>query len=157
MFSFQIGMAQLKKIVRISGTDIDGERKLGSSLHKIKGVDFMLGNAVLKVLGMDGSKKIGELTPEELKKIEHALKNPVDAGVPSFLVNRRRDPETGKDIHLISSDLVLRKDFDIKDMRKIKSYKGMRHAVGLKVRGQRTKSTGRRGSAVGVKRKKKGK
>lgn len=148
-------MAGLRKIVRIAGTDIDGERKIGSSLHRIKGVDFMLANAVLKALGMDGAKKIGELSPEEIKKLEGALRNPIDAGVPSFLVNRRRDPESGEDRHIISSDLVLRKDFDIKAMKKKKSYKGMRHAIGLKVRGQRTKSTGRRGSAVGVKRKKK--
>jgi len=38
----------------------------------------------------------------------------------------------------------LRREFDIKRLRKIKSYKGIRHAVGLPVRGQRTKANFRR-------------
>jgi small subunit ribosomal protein S13 len=38
-------------------------------------------------------------------------------------------------------------------MRKIRCYKGIRHETGQKVRGQRTKSTGRTGTTVGVKRK----
>jgi len=149
-------MAEVKKIVRIAGTDVDGDKKVGSSLHRIKGVDFMMANAVIKVLKIDPLRKMGDLKPEEIKKLEETFKNPIEAGVPSFLVNRKKDPESGKDIHIISSDLVLRKDFDIKAMRKKKSYKGIRHGFGLKVRGQRTKSTGRRGSAVGVRRKKKG-
>jgi small subunit ribosomal protein S13 len=68
-------------------------------------------------------------------------------------LNRRKDLETGKDGHLISADLVLRNKMDIEQMKGIKSWRGYRHAYGLRVRGQRTKTTGRAGKALGVKKK----
>ncbi|GAG60554.1 unnamed protein product, partial [marine sediment metagenome] len=43
---------------------------------------------------------------------------------------------------------------DIERMRRLRSWKGYRHGFGLKVRGQRTRSTGRKGLVVGVIRKK---
>ncbi|MDD5650977.1 MAG: 30S ribosomal protein S13, partial [Candidatus Nanoarchaeia archaeon] len=68
--------------------------------------------------------------------------------------NRRKDPETGEDQHVISTDLKMKKDFDIKMMRKMKSYKGMRHSFGLPVRGQRTRAHFRHGKSLGVAKKK---
>jgi small subunit ribosomal protein S13 len=148
-------MVQLRKIVRIAGTDLLGDRDLGIALRKVKGVDFMFSNAVLKTLGIGMKKKVGELSNEDVKKIEDVMKNPTKHGIPKFLVNRRKDRETGEDTHIVSSELTLKRDFDLRHMKKMKSYKGIRHATGLKVRGQRTKSTGRRGVTMGVKRKKK--
>jgi small subunit ribosomal protein S13 len=46
--------------------------------------------------------------------------------------------------------LDLSRDFDIRRMKKIRSYKGWRHATGQPVRGQRTKSHFRHGGAIGV-------
>jgi small subunit ribosomal protein S13 len=148
-------MVQLRKIVRIAGTDLMGDRDIGIALRKVKGVDFMFSNAVLKVLGIGIRKKVGELSNEDVKKIEEVMKNPTKHGIPQFLVNRRKDRETGEDSHIVSSELTLKRDFDLRHMKKMKSYKGMRHAGGLKVRGQRTKSTGRKGTTMGVRRKKK--
>jgi small subunit ribosomal protein S13 len=88
-------------------------------------------------LKIDKKKKIGELTPEEIKKIEVFVKNPE---VPNYLINRRSDLETGEDKHLQGTDLELRKDFDIKRLKQIRSYRGLRHNIGLPMRGQRTKS-----------------
>ena len=51
-------------------------------------------------------------------------------------------------------DLPLKLGEDIDLLRKIRSYRGIRHERGLRVRGQRTKATGRRGLVVGVMRKK---
>ena len=82
------------------------------------------------------------------------MKNP---DVPIYLINRRNDFETGENKHLTTSDLDLKKEFDIKRLRKIKSYKGIRHAAKLPVRGQRTKSHFRknRGKSGGIKKKEK--
>jgi len=68
-------------------------------------------------------------------------------------MNRQKDIETGKDMHLISADLVLKVKTDIDDAKSIRSWRGYRHAYGLKVRGQRTKTTGRQGKSLGVKKK----
>jgi small subunit ribosomal protein S13 len=72
------------------------------------------------------------------------------------MLNRRKDYETGEDIHLLSSDLAFTQDNDIKMMKKMKSYKGMRHARGLTVRGQKTRANFRRnkGKVAGVQKKK---
>jgi len=71
-------------------------------------------------------------------------------GIPNWMLNRRKDLETGKDLHLIGSDLEFRVKQDIEFMKSIKSWKGWRHSLGLKVRGQRTRTTGRTGRTVGV-------
>jgi small subunit ribosomal protein S13 len=96
---------------------------------------------------------MGFLSSADVEKIEDIITNPVKYGIPAWLLNRQKDLETGKDIHLLGSDLVLQTKNDIDQMKKIKSWKGFRHSYGLKVRGQRTKSTGREGKAMGVKKK----
>jgi small subunit ribosomal protein S13 len=145
---------EIRHIVRLAGTDLEGEKVIERALLKIKGVGHMYANAIRKKLDYPKGKKIGELSIEETKKIEEIIKNPKKVGLPEFLFNRRRDPEKDGPAHLVSSDLEITHRFDIKNMQEIRSYKGIRHAYGLKVRGQRTRSTGRTGAAVGVKRKK---
>src|SRR3989344_2028209 len=92
---------------------------------------------------------------EEIKDSEEFAK---DVDAPSYLKNRQKDFDDGKDKHILGSDLKLREEFDIKRLKKIKSYKGARHSAGLPVRGQRTKSHFRKNrkksGAVGVKTKK---
>lgn len=144
---------EFRHIVRVTDTDIDGNLKVGYALTKIKGVSVNLANAVLKKAGINPEIRLGLLSEEQVKKIEDVLLNPFKYGIPSWLLNRRKDLETGKDLHLLSSDLVLRTKMDIDLMKKIKSWKGYRHAYGLKVRGQRTRTTGRTGKTVGVSKK----
>jgi small subunit ribosomal protein S13 len=134
------------RIVRILQKDIEGKSNVYAGLAKIKGVSWALSNAVCKKVGIPKAKKVGSLTPEEIEKIEKFLKNP---DVPGFLHNRQRDFETGEDKHLTGTDLELRKDFDIKRLKKIKAYRGLRHMIGLPMRGQRTKSNFRRNRAKG--------
>jgi small subunit ribosomal protein S13 len=55
---------------------------------------------------------------------------------------------------LTGSELLYYVKEDIEREKRIKSWRGIRHALGLKVRGQRTRTTGRTGITVGVKRKK---
>jgi len=140
------------KIIRIMQKDIEGKMKLYPGLTKIKGVSWSLSNAACKKLGIDGNIRIESLTESEIKKIEEFLKNP---DIPTFLKNRQKDFDTGEDSHLTGSNLELRKEFDIKRLKKIKSYKGYRHVAGLPVRGQRTKAHFRknRSKGAGIKKK----
>ena len=148
-------MGELKHIVRVAATELKGETPIYIALTKIKGVGFSFSNAVIRALDLDPQKPIGAFSDEELEKIEDCLKNPQKYGIPSWLYNRRRDLTTGKDLHIVGPELELQIRQDIEFMKKIRCYKGIRHALGLKVRGQRTRSTGRKGRTVGVIRKRK--
>ena len=147
-------MAELRQIVRIINADIPGERQIHRALMHISGIGPSFSVAICNVLKMNHHKKVGSLSPEEVKKIEDVIKNPLVYKIPPFMVNRRRDPETGKDLHTIGSDLRLSLEFDIKRLKKIRSYRGIRHAQGLPLRGQKTRSNFRKGKAVGVSKKK---
>jgi len=134
--------------VRILDTDIPSEKSVYIGLTKIKGIGFTLSNAICNYLGINKFKKLKDLSEDEIKKlndIPSIVKN-----LPSWLYNRRRDIETGNDSHLFGSKLDLTKEFDIRRLKKIKAYRGVRHSLGLPVRGQRTKSHFRKGMAVGV-------
>jgi len=141
-----------ERVVRILSKDIEGKFKVYPGLTKIKGISWGFSNAICKKLKIEKNRKIGSLSEEEVKKITEFTKN---MDVPAFIVNRKSDPETGKNNHLIGSDLDLQKEFDIKKLKKIRSYKGIRHGANLPVRGQRTRSHFRknRGKGVGIKKK----
>lgn len=140
---------KVKGIVRLMDTDVDGNTTLIRSLRRVHGIKYAMANAVCNNLNLDKNKKIGLLSAQEIKEITDLAKNP-DNKLPNWLFNRRKDPETGEDKHLISTELKLRKDFDIKLMKKMKSYKGVRHSAGLPVRGQNTRAHFRHGKALGV-------
>ena len=146
-------MKEVKSIVRLCGTSLDGTKKVPYALKGVKGIGIMLGHAIAKVAGIDPELRLGQLSDSDLKKIEAVIKNPKKFGIPSWLLNRRRDPNLGEDLLLIGPDLELRVKQDIALMKEIKCWKGIRHSLGLKVRGQKTRTTGRTGRAVGVRRK----
>jgi len=150
-------MNEIKQIVRIANADIAGNRGVLFALSKIYGVSHNFSNSVCNYLNINKLKPIGSFSDEEIKKIEDIIKNPTKYNFPNFLLNRKKDPETGENRHLLGSELKLRKEFDIKRLKTIKSYKGIRHALGLPVRGQSTRSHFRKGKVVGVKKPKKGK
>jgi len=141
------------RVVRILSKDIEGKVKVYPGLTQIKGVSWPLSNAACVILGIEKTKKIGALTDKEIEKIEKFLKHPE---VPSYLLNRQQDLETGKDMHLVGTDLELKVEFDIKRLKKIKAYRGLRHLAGLPMRGQRTKANFRRNRRKGAGIKKKG-
>jgi small subunit ribosomal protein S13 len=145
---------KIKGIVRIAGADIKGESQLFISLQRVKGVGGVLANAICRINSLDRNMKVGNLTPTEIKKIEDTLKNPAKFGIPDWMLNRRKDLETGENRHLVGPDLSFMQKQDIKRMINMKSYKGVRHMYGLPVRGQRTRSSFRKGRTMGVVRKK---
>lgn len=144
---------EFRYIVRIGGLDISGTEKLAYGLAKIKGLGVNTAYALCRILNLDPESRVGLLTEEEVEKIEEFISNPSKFGLPSWMFNRRRDVKSGEDLHLYGPDLIIAVREDIETMKKIKSWKGIRHALGLKVRGQRTRTTGRLGVTVGVKRK----
>ncbi len=143
-----------EKIVRLLEADIHGETPIFMALRKIKGIDFMLSSAVCNIADIPRDKRIELLEEKELEKVKDIIENPKNYSIPNWLLNRRRDPETGETKHLTSSKLKLQHELDIKMLRKIKCYRGVRHGMGLPVRGQKTKGHFRKGRAVGVDKKK---
>ena len=141
-------------IVRVSGSDIDGQENILQGLTRVKGVGLRLSRAIIIKLGIDPSQRLGFLTDAEIKKIEKIIKDPTASDFPDWYVNRPRDRMSGRMLHLTGSDLDFAHRNDIDRLRRIKSWRGVRHGLGLRVRGQHTRTTGRGGMAVGVSRKK---
>ncbi|MFQ5941057.1 MAG: 30S ribosomal protein S13 [Nitrososphaerales archaeon] len=142
---------EYRYIVRIAGKDVDGSKKLVVALSEIKGIGFNFAQVLLNTLQIDPDMRVGFLTESEVSVIENGIKKPEKVGMPEWFLNRRKDPETGKTTHLITSDWDITVHNDIEREKNVMSWRGFRHMMGLKVRGQRTRTTGRKGGAVGVK------
>ncbi len=134
--------------IRILAVDIPTKKDIYSGLTRIKGVSWAISNAICNELKIDKKRKISTLTEQEIEKISSFIKNPK---LPAWLLNRRRDTDTGIDKHIITTELDLQREFDIRKMKKLKTYRGIRHIQGQPVRGQRTRGHFRKkGGAVGV-------
>ena len=140
------------RVIRILSTDVEGRSSVYAGLTRVKGISWALANAICKKLGFDKKKKIGSLTEAEIAKVTEFAKS---ADIPDYLKNRQNDFDSGENKHLIGGDLDLRKDFDIKRLKKVKTYRGLRHGAGLPTRGQRTRSNFRknRSKGAGIKKK----
>ena len=143
-----------KYIVRIATTDIDGNKKVPIGISRIRGIGMRTGAILCSLMGVDPAKKIGYLTHEEVKVLNEAANSLDKKGLPAWLLNRRKDYASGKDIHVTGSELAISLREDLNRLKKIRSYRGIRHERGLPVRGQRTRTSFRRGASVGVTRKK---
>ncbi len=143
---------EFRHIVRIADTDMDGTLKVGYALPNIKGVGIRLAQAILQKANINPETRLGFLPEADVEKLKDILTSPAKHGFPRWLLNRPKDNITGKDLHLIGPDLDLRIKSDIEELKKSKSWRGYRHAYKLKVRGQKTRTTGRKGKAMGVRR-----
>ena len=110
----------------------------------------MFANSMLQVLKISPHQKIGNLTAEQISSIEKIIQNPKGSDFPTWFLNRRQDMQTGEDMHLVTSDIAFNIRNDVEREKTLFSWRGYRHMYGLKVRGQRTRCTGRKGGAVGV-------
>ena len=119
-------------------------------LTQIKGVGYMFANSIINNLKINSELRIGNLSNEQIKSIENIIQSPSSSNFPSWFLNRRKDIETGEDKHLITSDIDFTVRNDVEREKTAGSWRGYRHMFGLKVRGQRTRCTGRKGGAVGV-------
>lgn len=139
---------EVKYIVRIFNTDLDGSKTLMRGLLKVHGISFSMANAICNLLSLDRKTKVGLLNEKEIKEIEAVIN---EKKLPEWMLNNRLDFITGETNHLLGSNLKFNIENTLKRMKRLKFYKGMRHAAGQPVRGQRTRSHFRKGSAVGVK------
>ena len=143
-----------KIFFRALRSQIDGNALVEHGLTQIRGVGRRFAQAIVNVAEIDPRMRIGALPEKDLNRLEEIMMKPIENGIPYWMVNRKKDLRTGKDRHILGNSLDLQTKQDIDRMKRIRSYKGVRHHNKLKVRGQRTKSTGRHGLVIGVVRKK---
>ena len=106
--------------MRITGVNIPDDQRIAYALTKIYGIGRVNVNLVLKSIKLDADKRVNKLTKEEVGNIIKALDT-------------------------VKTEGDLRKEIreNINRLKSIKSYRGIRHLVGLPVRGQRTKTNAR--------------
>jgi small subunit ribosomal protein S13 len=143
----------IRYFVRVKNTDLDGTRSVQIALTKIPGIGRITARAISKLAKVNPLDTMGKLDDAGVDRLRQVVDN-YGPQVPPWMLNRPADPYTGEGKHLLSTDVFIGKEDDVNRMRKIRCYRGIRHETGQKVRGQRTKSTGRTGTTVGVKRKK---
>ena len=141
---------EFRHIVRIVGNDIPGAKKAIVGLTQIKGIGYSFATAILDTLKINTNTNIGFLSESNVQSIEKLITNPIAGNFPAWFLNRRKDIETGANRHLLTSDIPFTLRNDIERERTTNSWRGYRHMYGLKVRGQCTRTTGRKGGAVGV-------
>ncbi|RKP39103.1 40S ribosomal protein S18 [Dimargaris cristalligena] len=146
---------QFQHILRLLNTNVDGKIKVMYALTAIKGVGRRYSNLVCKKADVDINKRAGELSNEELERLVTIMQNPLDYNIPKWFLNRQKDIVDGKYSQLLSNGLDNKLREDLERLKKIRNHRGLRHFWGLRVRGQHTKTTGRRGRTVGVSKKKK--
>ena len=140
--------------MRVAGKDVNGSLNLERALSNVKGIGMNMSHALALVielkLGIPKSTEIGSLNETQIADVEAIIKEPASAGIPIYMINRNKDMETGKNMHVVSNDLIFNTRQDISRDIANKTWRGYRHQYGQKVRGQATRSTGRTGITVGV-------
>ena len=110
-------------MARISGVDLPREKRIEIGLTYIYGIGKARATKILAETGVDPSTRVKDLTDEE--------------------VNRIRDYVESDSENLIEGDLRREIAMNIKRLREIGCYRGIRHRKGLPVRGQKTKTNAR--------------
>ena len=146
---------QFVHILRVQNTNVKGTVKVMFALRAIKGVGRRMANIVLKTAGVDLEKRAGEVTEAEIETINDILSRPTEHGIPKWFLNRQHCPKEGTWTQLVSNNVDSKLREDLEKLKKIRNHRGLRHHWGHKVRGQHSKSTGRRGRTLGVTKKKK--
>jgi small subunit ribosomal protein S13 len=141
---------EFRHLVRIRGKDLDGKKKLVSALADLKGVGLNFAHSIIVSQGLDPKVRLGTLGESQIREVERVLQDSSALKVPQWALNRKRDPESGETKQLVGTDLDIANKNDVERERNIQSWRGIRHSLGLKVRGQRTRTTGRKGRTVGV-------
>ncbi|MBU4246397.1 MAG: 30S ribosomal protein S13 [Nanoarchaeota archaeon] len=141
---------EAKQIIRIMSTDLDGAKKIKTTLCNIRGISYNFSHAVLYAAKIDGERKLGDLDEKDIETIEAIVKDPVKFGIPGWMLNHQFMYKTGETKHLMGADLMVTLRDEINRLKKIRSYRGVRHEMNLPVRGQRTRTAGRKGVKIGV-------
>jgi len=121
-------------MARIKGVDIPNDKQVEISLTYIYGIGRNLSKQVLEAVKIEPTRRVKDLSEDELNKIRDEISN-----------------------HVVEGDLRRDVNMNIKTKMEINSYQGVRHKRGLPVRGQGTRSNARtrkgRGKVVANKKK----
>lgn len=139
----------LRYFIRIGQTDLDGTKSVERSLTGMSGIGRRSARVIAQNADVDRTATFGRLDDDVIDRIIEAVEN-FDDEVPEWMVNSRKEYFSGESTHEIGNDLSMSLRQDINRMQMIRSYKGVRHERGQKVRGQRTRSTGRSEGTIGV-------
>jgi len=105
-------------MARIAGVDLPDRKRLEIALTYIYGIGKTRAKEILEKTGIDGMKRVGELTPDELNTIRKFIEQS----------------------YKVEGDLRREVAVNIKKLMDMGCYRGIRHRLGLPVRGQRTKT-----------------
>ena len=131
-------------IIRVLNTNVDGRRKVAYAFRMIKGIGVRFAFVACKKAGIDANRRAGTLTPAEVEKISDVIADPLKYKIPAWFLNRQRDIKTGKTEHVTSNAVDIKLRDDLERMKKMYQHRGIRHALGIRVRGQHTSNSGRR-------------
>ena len=144
-----------KYIVRVANTDLDGKYQVIPAIAMVRGLGIRTAAVVAQRAGVNAYQKIGNLSDADVAKLQDAVDGLAEA-LPTWMLNRRKDVDTGEDVQLIGTDVEIKLRDDLNRLKKIRTVRGIRHETGQKVRGQRSRSNGRTGLTLGVQRKTQG-
>jgi small subunit ribosomal protein S13 len=139
----------IQYFVRIGQTDLDGTKSVERALTDMNGVGRRAARIIADRAGVDRRDLLGGLEEDDIDAIVDLVEG-YAGEVPEWLTNHRTDFFDGETTHEVGNDLEMTRRQDVNRMKMIDSYKGVRHKRGQKVRGQRTKSTGRTEGTIGV-------
>jgi small subunit ribosomal protein S13 len=139
----------IRYFVRIGQTDLDGTKTVERSLSEMNGIGRRTARIVCEKADIDRTATFGRLEDDEIESVVDAVEGYVDS-IPEWLANHQKGYFTGETTHPVGNDLEMTRRQDVNRMKMVDSYKGVRHKRGQKVRGQRTKSTGRSEGTIGV-------
>ena len=142
---------EFQHILRILNTNVEGKRNVVFALTKIRGLGRRFADLICKKAEVDVNKRAGELTADEIEKIVAIIQSPKQFKIPLWFLNRQKDIKTGKYTQIFAQQLDAKLRDDIERMKKMRAHRGLRHWFGVRVRGQHTKTTGRRTVAHGPK------
>jgi len=150
----QFNPEEIQHIIRLYNTNIDGTKKTAYALTAIRGIGKRFGKAVVSRAGVSLNKRAGELSPEEINKIQDVINDPLAFNIPSYFLNHQKDSVDGQDSQLVGIKLDGDLRMRIERGKKAKRIRFLRLAAGLRVRGQKTKSNGRKSNSLGIPKKK---
>jgi len=136
--------ADFQLILRILNTNVKGTDKVMYALTKIRGIGRRFANLICKKADIDLNKRSGELTEDEIEALKTIIANPLQFNIPVWFLNNQKDHKDGKDSQVVSNQLDTKLRDNFERMKKIRLHRGLRHYWNLRVRGQHTKTTGRR-------------
>lgn len=139
----QFNPSEIQHVIRLYNTNVDGTKKTQFALTKIKGIGRRISKAIVLKAGISLNKRAGELTQEEIDKIQEVISNPLAFDIPAYMLNHQRDLADGQDHHYVGVKLDADLRMRIERGKKIKEVRALRLDAGLRVRGQRTQSNGR--------------